>query len=146
MPNVSIETRSRALERGQFDRAAMGTLCGTGIVEHFGDECGWDPFAFGSDDEMLGLYPQAPTAESCGQCHGVVHMEEEPLLPELYDMVFDMTSLLTGEVFSWQRISDSGLNLVDKKDTTRSWDLHAQRVVDCVDCHHSENNLSLIHI
>jgi thiosulfate reductase cytochrome b subunit len=35
---------------------------------------------------------------------------------------------------------NSGLNLADKETLSRSWDIHMERVVDCVDCHYALNN------
>jgi hypothetical protein len=39
-----------------------------------------------------------------------------------------------------QRLLNSGLNLADKGTLSRSWDIHLERVVDCVDCHYALNN------
>jgi hypothetical protein len=43
-------------------------------------------------------------------------------------------------VFSAQQIADSGMNLSDKEDLARSWDIHMERLVECTDCHFSLNN------
>ena len=45
-----------------------------------------------------------------------------------------------GRSFSPQRISTSGLNIDDKQSLNRSWDIHAERVLRCTDCHYSLNN------
>ncbi len=39
-----------------------------------------------------------------------------------------------------QRLVDSALNLAGKEQLTRSWDIHAERVLSCTDCHFSLNN------
>jgi thiosulfate reductase cytochrome b subunit len=52
-------------------------------------------------------------------------------------------SLLTlsrGEIFSPQRISESGVNLVGKEFLIRSWDVHSERLLECSNCHFSVNN------
>jgi thiosulfate reductase cytochrome b subunit len=37
-------------------------------------------------------------------------------------------------------MSDSGMNLAEKETLSRSWDIHAERLVNCTDCHFSLNN------
>ncbi len=48
----------------------------------------------------------------------------------------------TGQVYSPQRISDSALNLQEKDALTRPWDIHAERMLGCSDCHYAPNNPS----
>jgi hypothetical protein len=43
----------------------------------------------------------------------------------------------TGQVFSAQPIRLSALNLRDKDSLSRAWDIHAQRLVECDDCHYA---------
>ena len=37
-------------------------------------------------------------------------------------------------------MADSGMNLANKETLDRSWDVHAERLLNCVDCHYSINN------
>jgi hypothetical protein len=46
----------------------------------------------------------------------------------------------TGQLISPDKISASGMNLANKEDLTRSWDIHAERGLECTDCHFSLNN------
>ncbi len=39
-----------------------------------------------------------------------------------------------------QKISESGVNLSGKEDLNRSWDIHAERQLQCTDCHYALNN------
>jgi thiosulfate reductase cytochrome b subunit len=39
-----------------------------------------------------------------------------------------------------QKINQSGINIENKQDINRSWDIHTERVVGCTDCHYSLNN------
>jgi thiosulfate reductase cytochrome b subunit len=48
----------------------------------------------------------------------------------------------TGQVVSGQRIDESGVNLANKAELDRSWDVHAERQLECTDCHYSLNNPS----
>ena len=49
-------------------------------------------------------------------------------------------TLRNGQIFSGQRLKDSGLNVAGKDELARSFDVHAERNVQCVDCHFSLNN------
>jgi thiosulfate reductase cytochrome b subunit len=46
----------------------------------------------------------------------------------------------TGQIFTAQMISDSGMNIAVKDGLSRSWDVHAERGLECTDCHYSLNN------
>ena len=51
-----------------------------------------------------------------------------------------LQTLTRGEIFSPQKISESGVNLVGKDSLNRSWDVHAERLLECSNCHFSINN------
>lgn len=90
-----------------------------------------------------------PRDENCALCHGIVHEGLEPLgipadfgpraAPNASERTYKLT-LNTGEVFSSQDISASYLNIQDKTLRTYPWDVHARRLVSCVDCHFAANN------
>jgi thiosulfate reductase cytochrome b subunit len=87
----------------------------------------------------------APSSTRCGACHGLVHEANKPLeLPAEFGRTLAASTsaqtLRTGEIFSGQRISDSFLNLADKQDLDRPWDVHAARGLGCVSCHAAANN------
>ena len=46
----------------------------------------------------------------------------------------------TGQIFSGQRLSDSGMNMAGKESLILPWDIHAERNLKCTDCHYSLNN------
>jgi thiosulfate reductase cytochrome b subunit len=90
----------------------------------------------------------APRDENCASCHGIVHEGQDPLsIPadfgpranpaskETYDL-----TLNTGVIISSQDIAGSYLNLQAKAGRTYPWDVHARRLVACVDCHYAPNN------
>ena len=60
-------------------------------------------------------------------------------LPVCNDLSNSQTAT-TGQVISSQKISESGVNLENKDSLSRSWDVHAERQVVCVECHYSLNN------
>jgi hypothetical protein len=131
--------RRAALAAGAFELANTATLSQTGLVTISPSESGpvtWHPEAFAA-----GLFPAdslrlaSPDSPRCGSCHGTVHLGSEPLrTPD------GRRSLSTGVVYSGQRVDQSALNLVGKDALGRSWDVHAERLVECSDCHYSPNH------
>jgi thiosulfate reductase cytochrome b subunit len=142
IPNPNFDARTEALHAGDFGWANSATLLGTGIVEQNGETYTWNHAAFQADGELApdSINIQDPSNENCGQCHGLVHDElEEPLVaggcvPER------MRTITTGQIISGQKLSESGMNLAGKSELPRSWDVHAERLVGCTDCHFSLNN------
>lgn len=92
---------------------------------------------------------RAPQAEQCAKCHGLVHNSLKPLvIPAAIDKEFwkqgsytpySMT-LGTGAIISGQKLVDSYLNLQGKEQLAFPWDVHASRLVQCRECHFSNNN------
>jgi octaheme c-type cytochrome (tetrathionate reductase family) len=112
------------------------TLLGTGLVELTAEGFKWNERRVGADGEAeLELVPVSEA--SCGACHGKVHDGSDPLLVDLDGSTL-WTTEKTGQVFSPQRISLSGMNLAGKDDLDMAWDVHAQRLVSCGDCHYSK--------
>jgi thiosulfate reductase cytochrome b subunit len=136
------EARTSALQSGNFGWANSLTLLGTGILTGSVDAPIWNVDAFDAGGNLLPEFVTVrdPSSENCGHCHGEVHMDNrQPLtLDECSDNGW--STLTTGQVFSPQRLSDSGLNLANKYDLARTWDVHAERIVACTDCHYSLNN------
>lgn len=134
--------RIAALEAGEFAWASTATLLSTEIVTR-GDDGAyvWNAEAF---DEAGLVQPQAigvqdPRSENCGLCHGVVHTNPQvPLTGESFAGAW--STLTSGQIVSPQRINASGLNISGKSALNRSFDIHAERVLNCVDCHYSLNN------
>ncbi len=139
-PNSDNDARIAELEAGRFEWANTATLAGTGIVEHTDDGWDWNAGAFTSLGKIT--HDKLPigrsTNESCGQCHGTVHMGPDPIVGS--SLLDGWETLTTGQVFSDQRLAASGLNFEDKMDLSRAWDIHAERGLNCVSCHSSINN------
>ncbi|MCP4547885.1 MAG: hypothetical protein GY835_15590 [bacterium] len=132
--------RLAEVNAGRFEWASTAILAGKGLVEKTAaGTWRWRRDAFDADGAAVNprLTPQAPADINCGFCHG--RMDETPLLPSLFlESVESATH--TGAVFSSALISESGLNLAGKADLDRPWDVHAERLVECVDCHHAQDN------
>jgi thiosulfate reductase cytochrome b subunit len=136
------QARQEAIRQGEFGSAATATLLGTGIVEQNGEEWQWNSQAFSPEGELSPEFVtiQDPTNENCAQCHGLVQTEvEQPLVLAGCDLENRETAT-RGQVISPQKISQSGMNLSGKEGLARSWDVHAERGLQCTDCHYSLNN------
>jgi len=141
-PNPNTSARSSTIVSGQFGVANTATLVGTGIVTVSKDgKVTWNHTAFGENGELLPDYVgiQSPENSNCAQCHGLVHTSKDPLTIDSCTLD-NAQSAVTGQVISGDKISQSGVNLTGKDSITRSWDVHAERQLACVDCHYSLNN------
>jgi thiosulfate reductase cytochrome b subunit len=134
--------RTAAIRAGAFGWANTATLAGSGIVIVPGNDNGtnytFSPGAFNENGEVKAeiIALQDPTNENCAQCHGPFHTGGDPF-------VFQAgapSNQTTGQVISGQKISESGMNISRKAELGRSWDIHAERQLQCVDCHFSLNN------
>ncbi len=140
VPTSDNEARIAELEAGRFEWANTATLAATRVVEPTDEGWKWNPAAF--DEYGKVSHENLPigraTNELCGQCHGTVHMGPDPI--DGSALLGGWETATTGQVFSDQRLSASGLNLPGKDDLSRAWDIHAERGLDCVSCHSSINN------
>jgi thiosulfate reductase cytochrome b subunit len=145
LENPNIAARAGFIRSGWFGNANTATLFGLGIVDHDGstDTWTWNPDAFNENDELKSevIKIQDPTNANCAACHGEIHTSETPLTYTACDLNYPQTAT-TGQVISPQKISDSGVNLSNKDEINRSWDIHAERQLQCTDCHYSLNNPS----
>ncbi|MBE2196624.1 MAG: cytochrome b/b6 domain-containing protein [Anaerolinea sp.] len=139
-------SRLAAIKTGDFGWANTATLVGSGIVTAAEGKYTWNPAAFDPQGNLLPAFVtiQDPRSENCGLCHGIAHTNPQiPLTLGTLDGTLDLSrynTLTTGQVVSPQKIAQSGVNLADKNTLDRSWDVHAERVLVCVDCHYSLNN------
>lgn len=133
--------RLAALKSEDIDWANTATLIGTGIVEQIGGQYRYKAEVFIDGTltrETLGI--QDPSSANCGQCHGMAdHQTIAPLTLDACD-ANQFNTATTGQVFSPQKVSQSGLNVENKTNISRSFDIHAERVLKCTSCHYSLNN------
>ncbi len=139
-PNLAA--RKAAIRAGHFADANTATLSGLKIVEADPTGWAWNRTAFTAEglvnSAKLGI--QDPTNANCDACHGQVHAAgDTPLLVNACDLDYPQTAT-TGQVVASQRINASGVNLANKSGLHRSWDIHAERQLQCTDCHHALNN------
>ena len=141
-PDPNNTARIDELRSGRFGWANTATLLGSDLLEKTPSGYLWDAGQFTTDQEVSQetIQIQDPTSENCGLCHGLVHDNvEDPLVttgcaPERW------TTITTGQIISPQRLSDTGMNLKEKTELHRAWDVHAERLLECTDCHYALNN------
>ena len=142
-PNLAA--RAEAISAGRFGDANTATLLGLGIVESGGGKAkgwSWNRAAFTADGllDSRKLAVQDPSNANCAACHGEAHPGgSTPIQVSACDLDQPQTAT-TGQVVSGQRIKLSGVNLANKESLNRSWDVHAERQLQCTDCHHARNN------
>lgn len=122
----------QAYGSGEAEWAAAAALEGTGLVARTGDRWVWNRAAFSSPVKL----PIAKaTPAGCGTCHGLTDSYAGPV--SLNDLDALGRTADTGLAFSGQRISASMLNIEGKDQMRQAWDVHAQRLVACADCHYN---------
>jgi thiosulfate reductase cytochrome b subunit len=134
--------RLSALNAGLAEWANTATLAATGAVAETPAGWRWNARAFDGEGavarETLSL--QEPADANCAQCHGAAHTANAaPVAVDNCSLGQPQTAA-TGQVFAAGLMADSGLNLAGKDDLTRSWDVHAERGLHCIDCHFAPNN------
>ena len=143
----NLDARAEFIQTGAFGDANTATLVGLDVVDYdtSTDSWSWNAEAFVTETNEIKsefVKIQDPTNANCAACHGEVHTDiEEPLTYTACDLEYPQTAT-TGQVVASQRISASGVNLTNKDELNRSWDIHAERQLQCTDCHYSLNNPS----
>jgi thiosulfate reductase cytochrome b subunit len=134
-----IEQSSDHAAAGVFEESEMDCLA---CHSDAGDRRDWSTGMFRPDGVLIeGAFNiHKPKDKNCAQCHGIVSNNlEVPLTIEAASDTHGMTDF-TGQIISPQKISNSGLNIAGKESLTHAFDIHADRVVGCVNCHYSLNN------
>ncbi len=132
--------RNQEIAAGNFRWAATATLAHLGLARRGENGWVWNRQAFDENGELdasvLGI--AAPSSSACGACHGKVYYGKDPLW--VRPTVSNWNTYLRGEVFSPQRLADSGLNIEGKDSLGRPFDVHAERMVNCSNCHYAQND------
>jgi thiosulfate reductase cytochrome b subunit len=134
--------REAALAAGDFAWANSVRLADRGILVKVDGRWEWNPFMFHPDGTLNeGLLAiRKPRDANCAQCHGQAENDLDSPLTLAKDPARRVVTERTGQIVSPQKLNNSGLNLADKESLTHAFDVHADRVVGCVNCHYSLNN------
>ena len=140
LPAPDHAARQNELRAGRFPWAATASLASTGIVKQTGAGWQWNPSGFNAQGECNDTFPRprATTSANCGLCHGLVHNDSSPVV--LHPGQQTQGAVVKGQVFSAQLLKNSGLNLAGKEKLTHPFDIHAERLLQCGDCHSTINN------
>ncbi len=129
------KARMAAIDKGDVQWSVSATLLGSGLLTESAGGYQWNTARIDEEGEATLLL--RPVSEAnCGTCHGMVHDGTDPLLVELGSGK-QWTTEKTGQVFSPQQVRQSAMNLKDKDSLDMVWDVHAERLVSCGDCHYS---------
>jgi hypothetical protein len=135
-----LEARNEELVAGRAEWANTATLAATGLLRRTDKGWTYDAGAMAADGSAdaahLALGP--PTSTHCGACHGQTHFANTPL--ELDLSLTAWSTATKGQVFSPQHIDESAVNIAGKQQLAGPWDVHAERLVGCKDCHFSLNH------
>lgn len=140
IPAPDHAARTRELRDGRYRWASTATLASTGLTRRTDAGWAWDPKAFAPDGSWAeGVpRPRVTSARNCGVCHGQVQEDATPVV--FTSGPGSWSTEAKGQVFSPQLLSRSGLNLENKDALSRPFDIHAERVLQCSDCHAPINN------
>jgi len=140
MKGPNNAARVETTRRGRFGWASTATLAGTGLVEETGDGYRWVRGGFDSQGHPIvkSFRIAHPESANCRLCHGKACRCRDPVVFE--NSLENWGVETTGEVFSPEKLCFSGMNLRDKESLTLPWDIHAERLFQCSDCHSSMNN------
>ena len=134
--------RSESLHNGDYAWANSAALSQRDILLKSEGQWLWNPAMFLADGSLIegALSIRKPSDENCAQCHGQVNSGLEPALRVSSDLAKRSMTDRTGQIISAQKLLNSGLNIAGKESLDHAFDVHAERVVGCVNCHYSLNN------
>jgi len=140
MKDPSNAARVAATRQGEFAWASTATLEGTGLVEKSDEGYRWVRGAFDDHGQPVvkAFRIAHPESANCRQCHGKACRCKDPVVFE--NSLENWGVETTGEIFSPEKLRVSGMNLKDKASLDLPWDIHAERLFQCSDCHGSMNN------
>ncbi len=135
IPQPDHAGRLEAIQSGKPEWSVSATLASTGLLAKTADGYRWNSERVAEDGEAE-LHLQPVAEANCGICHGMVHNGSDPLRVPLGNGN-EWTTEKTGQVFSPQLVRLSAMNLKNKDQLDMPWDVHAERLVSCGDCHYS---------
>jgi thiosulfate reductase cytochrome b subunit len=135
-------SRRESLQRGDYKWANSSRLSQTDILRESDGHWLWNADSFEADGSLVNgaLNIRKPGDENCAQCHGLVDRQLDIPLTVSRDLATRSMSDRTGQIISPQKVSNSGMNIAGKESLAHAFDVHADRIVGCVNCHYSLNN------
>ena len=139
--NYNAETYISGLQSEYSAWAPLAGMTDQKLAVYSDDSWQWQVEVLGDKGELTAAELGIKSADSkaCGQCHGIVYNSPEPLVIDPAAKIGRMTRK-EGAIYSGQKISRSGMDIAGKDDLNRSFDVHAERLLQCTDCHRAANN------
>ena len=140
--SIDHTARETALSSGDFAWANSASLSSLDILVREDGQWLWDVSKFQANGALQAnlLNIRKPNDENCSQCHGMAENDLDVPLTISADQNARHNTDRTGQIISPQKLLNSGLNISGKEDLNYPFDVHADRVVGCVNCHYSLNN------
>jgi len=139
LPNRAA--RERALRAGRVTWEVTATLEGDLVRSDGPTRWRYVESAFSEDGSVSAdaLRIVAPRTEHCTGCHGGV-LEDRGGVVSVSSSVRVSRAWASADAYDATSIHASGLNVENKYELTRPFDVHAERLMECTDCHYSINN------
>lgn len=111
--------------------------------------CHFKERRIGEDLENAHRDIRLPSNQNCAHCHGLLQVSDDPLdIPADYAHTLRYTegekyygiTQNTGVILAAQNLSNSYLNIRNKKDQHGPWDVHTRRQLYCNACHFVKNS------
>jgi Ni/Fe-hydrogenase b-type cytochrome subunit len=135
-------TRTEALASGEFAWANSLPLVQRDILTE--GEAGWqwnpDVFTDGGKLKVGVMNIRSPGTDKCGQCHGQVSGDAGEPLELAADPAARRFTERTGQIVAPHPVNASGLNIAVEEGRDHPLDIHANRAMECTNCHYSLNN------
>ncbi|MBT8050089.1 MAG: cytochrome b/b6 domain-containing protein [Gammaproteobacteria bacterium] len=134
--------RADALAAGNFAWANSLPLAERDILTKSEEGWAWNPevFAEGGHLKVGVMGIETPDTEVCAQCHGQVSGQAGVPLSLETDPDQRPFTEKTGQIVAPHPVNASGLNMAVEESRDHPLDIHANRGIDCTNCHHSLNN------
>jgi len=140
--DIDHSARETALVSGDFAWANSASLSSMEILVQLDGQWQWDVSKFQASGALQkGLLDiRKARDKNCSLCHGIAENSLDRPLTIPVDQNARHNTNRTGQIISPQKLLNSGLNIADKEELNYPFDVHADRVVGCVNCHYSLNN------
>lgn len=132
--------RSRALRADALEWEVTATLEGIASISA-GDRWRYEPSLFDDEGLVVGAKLGLTKARSshCLACHGGLDVDAD-VAPASDPPSHLSPGWATGLAYSARSMNDPQLGLEGAESLDRPFDVHAERLIECSNCHHSINN------
>ncbi|MCK5799351.1 MAG: hypothetical protein KAI47_19305, partial [Deltaproteobacteria bacterium] len=135
LEGASTKGFKEALAVGKSAWAATAALLGTKLVSFNGKTYTYNKAAFGDGEVTLKL--GHTQMANCSGCHGPAETHDDAAGFHTHLDGNAWMSIKEGQAFAGMPIRRSAMNVAGRDHRAGPWDVHAERLVTCTDCHHN---------